>query len=154
MIKKYYLYIELCNYYLEKFKKKDNFYYHLQNFIYEDIKKFDTKPLNNIDNLCHYAWHIYHSLKSIEEKKNFIFVLFAMYNKIIELFKNMKFVYIKKILTTIKVNEEIFKNNYYVFDSDNFRFLIYGGDNLISDISSKSEVMELCKYFRIPVSVV
>ncbi|WP_292459488.1 hypothetical protein [Methanothermococcus sp.] len=67
----------------------------------------------------------------------------------------MKLVEVKKILTSVKVNEEIFKRNYLVYNSDNFRFLIYDRDNnLIEDISEKDEVMELCKYFKIPVGVV
>ena len=152
IMKKYYFHIELCNYYMMRFKKRENFYYHLKNFIKEDVREFNTKPPKNIDAICNYGWKVYSSL-SEDEKRNFIYALFTMSHKILEAFRNMRLVEIKKILTTVKVNEEIFKNNYLVFDSDNFRFLIYDRDDKqIGDISSKDEVLELCKYFRIPVN--
>ena len=113
-MKKYYRYIELCNYYLGKFREKKYFYYHLQNFINEDIREWNTKP-PNIDAICYYGWKVYNSLNTIEEKKNFIYALICMSHKIIKSFRNLKFVEAKNILTSVRVNEEIFKNNYLFF---------------------------------------
>ncbi|NPA63049.1 MAG: hypothetical protein GXN95_05810 [Methanococci archaeon] len=152
MVKKYYMGIEIANYYLERFKSKENFFYHLKNFIEEDVREWKTKPPKNIDAICNYGWKVYNSLKSVEEKKNFIYALLCMPHRILEAFRNMKLVEVKKILTTVKVNENIFKNFYLVFDEDNFRFLIYDYNNeLIGDISNKENVLELCKYLRIPI---
>ncbi len=150
MMKKYYKCIELTNYYLKEFERKERFYYHLKNFIKEDVKKWNTKPPKNIEAVCNYGWKVYTSLQNIEEKKNFIYALICMHHRIIELFKNMRLVEVKRLLTTVKVNEEVFKNNYYIFDEDTFRFLIYDReDKQIGDISNYGEVVELCKYFRI-----
>ncbi len=152
MVKKYYLYIEVANYYLGRFEKKENFFYHLKNFIKEDVREWHTKAPKNIDAICNYAWKIYSSLKTNEDRKNFIYALICMGHKVIESFENMKLVEVKKILTTIKVNEEIFRNNYFIFNEENFRFLIYDTNNKqIGDISNYGEVVELCKYFRIPI---
>jgi hypothetical protein len=150
MVKKYYLYVELANYYLGRFEKKENFVYHLKNFINEDVGEFNTTP-KNIDAICYYGWKVYNSL-NIEEKKNFIYALICMSHKVIESFRNLKLVEVKNILTSVRVNEEIFKNNYFIFDEDTFRFLMYDRDDKqIGDISNYGEVVELCKYFRIPI---
>jgi hypothetical protein len=75
-----------------------------------------------------------------------------MSHKVIESFRNLKLVEVKNILTSVRVNEEIFKNNYFIFDEDTFRFLMYDRDDKqIGDISNYGEVVELCKYFRIPI---
>ncbi|WP_292459490.1 hypothetical protein [Methanothermococcus sp.] len=37
----YYYYIELCNYYLDEFKNRKKFDYHLKNFIKEAVKEFN-----------------------------------------------------------------------------------------------------------------
>jgi hypothetical protein len=153
-MKKYYLHIELCNYYLERFKKKEYFFYHLKNFINEDVREWNTKPPKNVDAICEYGWKVYSSL-SDEEKKDFIYALFVMSHAVINAFRDMKLVEIKRILTTVKVNEEIFKKNYLTYDTENFRFIIHQEDGkIVGDISEYNEVMELCKYFKIPVGAV
>jgi len=152
-MKIYYMYIGLCNYYLERFREKKYFYYHLRNFINEDVREWNTKPPKNIDAICGYAWKVYSSLETVEDKKNFIYSLFVCNHKIIEAFRNMKLVEVKRLLTSVKVNEEIFKKNYLTFDDENFRFIIHNQENgkIVGDISEHDEVMELCKYFNIPV---
>jgi len=152
MVKKYYVGIEIANYYLNRFKSKENFFYHVKNFIEEDVREWKTKPPKNINAICNYAWKVYNSLKTVENKKNFIYSLLCIPHRIITAFREMKLVEVKKIMTTVKVNEEVFKNYYLVFDEDNFRFLIFDSKNkLVGDISNNDNVLELCKYLKIPV---
>jgi len=140
----------LVKYYYEKFKTKKGFEYHFFNFLNENVK-FE-KPLKNSGNLLNYCWKVYSKLNE-NEKKNFLYVFMLYGEKIVELFENYKFVEAKKLLTTIKVNPEVFRDEVYYFDEENFCFYIYSkrAGKIIGSIVNRNRVLELCKYFKIPV---
>jgi hypothetical protein len=144
----YYLADALVEYYYERFKTKEGFEYHFFNFLNENVK-FE-KPLKNPKNLLNYCWKVYSKLNE-NEKKNFLYGFMLYGKKIVELFENYKFVEAKKLLTTIKVNPEIFRDEVYYFDEEKFCFHIYSkrAGKIIGSIVNRERVLELCKYFKI-----
>jgi len=138
----------IVRYYYGKFKTKEGFEYHFFNFLTENVKF--KNQLKNKKNLLNYFWKVYSNL-SDEDKKNFLYVFMIYGKKIVDLFENHKFAEAKKLLTTIKVNPEVFRDEVYYFDEENFCFHIYNKrtGRIIGFVINRKRVLELCKYFEI-----